>query len=115
MADLRMLGVQVALDGFGQGPAGMRVLWEMQFDKIRFSAAAFDTARLTPDLARSALNSLIGFCHDLGTRVAVSDVDTERRVVAAAGLRWDEVQGRKAWQLVYGQPDAVGQDRVTTR
>lgn len=93
LADLRAMGVSVAMDDFGAGYSSLAYLWRFGFDRLKLDrsfvlALADDQAR-----ARDVIAAIVALGHRLGMTVTAEGIETaaEARILAALGC--DEMQG----------------------
>jgi EAL domain-containing protein (putative c-di-GMP-specific phosphodiesterase class I) len=91
-AQLRLLGVSLAMDDFGTGYSSIRALSELPYDTLKidlsFVAELFDSHK-----AERVLKAIVAMCHGLGLDVVAEGVETEaqRQWLRAAGI--DRLQG----------------------
>ncbi|MBV9076871.1 MAG: EAL domain-containing protein, partial [Methylobacteriaceae bacterium] len=89
---LRRLGVKVALDDCGTGYSSLSYLTSFALDKVKIDRSCIretdsDDRRLT------LLRGIARIAADLGLRVTVEGVETERQLLLLAGCAIDEIQG----------------------
>ncbi len=92
IADLRALGVRIALDDFGSGYSSLSYLQQFPFDKLKI-----DRGFVAP-LGRSAnggviIQAIIALGRALGMNVLVEGVETEEQRVLLRLAGCDEMQG----------------------
>jgi len=97
-AQLRLLGVSLAMDDFGTGYSSVRALAELPYDTLKidlsFVAELFDSHK-----AERLLGAIVAMCHELGLKVVAEGVESEaqRWWLRQAGV--DRLQG-----YLFGQP-----------
>jgi diguanylate cyclase (GGDEF)-like protein/PAS domain S-box-containing protein len=92
LAQLRQLGVNIALDDFGAGHSSLHYLQSFQFDKIKIDRsfiATFDKDKINGAVVRAVVN--LG--QDLGISVIAEGVETRAQFDALAALGCHSVQG----------------------
>jgi diguanylate cyclase (GGDEF)-like protein len=90
--DYRLAGFQVAIDDFGVGFAGLKLLYDMQphFLKIdRYFIAGIDRE----DRKRSLVDNVVRYAHAIGISVIAEGVETEGEFFVCRDLGCDLVQG----------------------
>lgn len=102
LADLKALGVKIAMDDFGTGYSSLAYLWRFPFDKIKidrsFVAEMQDNAAIA-DILRTI--TLLG--QTLNLKVTAEGVETPSQARLLADMRCDTFQG-----FLYGRPMPVG-------
>ncbi|HEY1413925.1 MAG TPA: EAL domain-containing protein, partial [Rhodopila sp.] len=92
LAELRRLGVRVAIDDFGLGHASHRFLRGLQADEVKLDRRFFDA--VTGDArAEVVIGAVIALAHAAGLPVAVEGVETKSEADIALGAGADVVQG----------------------
>lgn len=90
--DLRALGVRVAIDCFGTGPATLADLRRFPIDVLQMDRSFARDLGGTP-AAEAIPNAIIAMAHSLGIRVMAEGVDTEVQCEVLSRNMCDEVQG----------------------
>ncbi len=102
LAQLKKLGVKIAMDDFGTGYSSLSYLWRFPFDKIKidrsFVAEMQDNAAIA-DILRTI--ALLG--RTLNLEVTAEGVETIDQARLLAEMRCDHFQG-----FLYGRPMPVG-------
>ncbi|MCU1379501.1 MAG: hypothetical protein JWN29_2484 [Acidimicrobiales bacterium] len=92
LADLRALGVGVALDDFGRGHSPLADLGDLPLDQIKihrsFLAGVHSAADDAPVVA-----AVVAMAHGLGLQVVAEGVETEEQLAFVARLGCDLAQG----------------------
>lgn len=89
---LRRLGLQTAIDDFGNGYNSIDILLRLPFDRVKFSNDLIATA-LSSEPRRRFLAKLIDACHELGAEVCAEGVETADMHQALQALGADLFQG----------------------
>jgi predicted signal transduction protein with EAL and GGDEF domain len=92
---LRDLGVQVALDDFGLGPASLACLRRFPFDTLKIDAAFVGGAsgHGTQEEARALVQALARLAATLRMRTVCEGVETGSQLAALAAAGCEQVQG----------------------
>jgi diguanylate cyclase (GGDEF)-like protein/PAS domain S-box-containing protein len=102
LAQLKKLGVKIAMDDFGTGYSSLSYLWRFPFDKIKidrsFVAEMQDNAAIA-DILRTI--ALLG--QTLNLEVTAEGVETADQAKLLSEMRCDHFQG-----FLYGRPMPVG-------
>ncbi|PZR37373.1 putative bifunctional diguanylate cyclase/phosphodiesterase [Caulobacter segnis] len=102
LAQLKKLGVKIAMDDFGTGYSSLSYLWRFPFDKIKidrsFVAEMQDNAAIA-DILRTI--ALLG--RTLNLEVTAEGVETADQARLLSEMRCDQFQG-----FLYGRPMPVG-------
>jgi EAL domain-containing protein (putative c-di-GMP-specific phosphodiesterase class I) len=92
VATLRLMGVHVALDGFGTGRSALGHLTQLPIDILKLDRSL--VARLDRDpQSRALCESMIGIGHALGLAVVAEGVETPAQIGALGALGADRAQG----------------------
>ena len=92
LADLRGLGIGLALDDFGAGYSSLKYLLSFTVDHVKIDRD------FTKDIAEDPtslkiVNAVISLAHDLGVTTVAEGVETEAQLTVLAGLGCDFCQG----------------------
>ena len=79
LADLRGLGVRLALDDFGAGPSSLRRLRRAPLTTARLDAALLDEVADDPD-ERAVLEAMLALLDRLGLRAVAAGVRTPQQL-----------------------------------
>jgi diguanylate cyclase (GGDEF)-like protein len=90
--DLRALGVRVAIDCFGTGPATLAHLRRFPIDVLQMDRSFARELGGSPT-AEAIPDAIIAMAHSLGIRVMAAGVDTEIQCEVLSRNMCDEVQG----------------------
>ena len=92
IAEIKALGVGLAMDDYGTGFSALSTLLALPFDKIKFDKSFIET--LTTDRRMvGVIRSTVELGRYLGLKVLAEGVETEEQVSLLTGLGCDEVQG----------------------
>ncbi|WP_247886759.1 GGDEF domain-containing protein [Azospirillum sp. SYSU D00513] len=88
----RAAGLGVALDDFGVGYAGLRLLYEAKPDYVKIDR--FFIAGIDRDMRKRAIaHSLVGYAHTLGILIIAEGIETEKEFYTCRDLGCDFAQG----------------------
>lgn len=90
IAQLRELGVRIAVDDVGDGFAGLSVLTRFLPDVVKISGTVVE--RLPSAEGDAVIGALVGLAHDTGAWVVAENIENERQVEALieAGVDWGQ-------------------------
>ncbi|MDF0601824.1 EAL domain-containing protein [Psychromarinibacter sp. C21-152] len=92
VAELKRLGVLLAMDDYGTGYSALSTLLALPFDKIKFDRSFIQ--RMEDDTRMiGVLHSSVALGRHLGISVLAEGVETEAQADILSGLGCDEVQG----------------------
>ncbi len=92
LAEVRKLGVRVAIDDFGIGHSSYRFLHGLQADEVKLDRRFFDD--VTGDMRGKALvGAVIALAHAAGLPVTFEGVETQAEADIAIGAGADILQG----------------------
>jgi EAL domain-containing protein (putative c-di-GMP-specific phosphodiesterase class I) len=92
LAELKALGVQIAMDDFGTGYSSLSYLWKFPFDKLKIDQS-FARALGTDEHLPSVLEAIVALGRKLGMRVTAEGVETGPQADFLAGIGCDQLQG----------------------
>lgn len=88
----RQAGIAIALDDFGVGHAGLRLLYEAKPDYVKLDR--YFVAGIDRDMRKRSIASLlIGYAHSLGILVVAEGVETETEFYTCRDVGCDFAQG----------------------
>lgn len=94
LQDLRELGVNIALDDFGQGYSSLGQLKDLPLDRLKIDAAFVRDISDQPGHKGGAIAAAtIGLGHTLGFKVVAEGVETELQLTFLKAQGCDDVQG----------------------
>jgi diguanylate cyclase (GGDEF)-like protein len=96
LADLRALGVRIALDDFGIGYSSVGTLRKLPLDRLKIDKAFVeldDGGSTTRDEQRAVLSAITTLAQTFGLLVTVEGIETEAQLEMARGVGCDDVQG----------------------
>ena len=92
LARLRSAGILLALDDFGTGYSSLSYLPDLPFDRVKIARSFL--AKVHRGRGGEALiQAVVSVAHNLGMRVVVEGVETERELEFIRSVGADEVQG----------------------
>jgi len=92
VASLRLMGVHVALDGFGSGSSALAHLTRLPIDIVRLDRSLISRIDRDPQ-SRALCESIIGIGRALGVDVVADGVDTPAQLAALCGFGCGFAQG----------------------
>jgi diguanylate cyclase (GGDEF)-like protein len=102
LAQLRAMGVRLALDDFGMGFASLRHLGHLPLDALKIDRSFVASLGNAP--AHAIVRCVIELAHRMGLRVVAEGVESESQLATLRELGCDEVQGH-----VLGRPLAAAE------
>lgn len=92
LAEIRQLGVQVAIDDFGSGYSSLSRLRQLPIDCVKLDRSF--VRGLDGDVrARLVVRAAVVLAHGLGAKVVAEGIENESQAVAAARIGCDYLQG----------------------
>jgi diguanylate cyclase (GGDEF)-like protein len=92
MNRLRAQGISLAIDDFGTGYSCLAYLPKLPFDALKIDRSFVNDLESRPEV-RAMVRSLVALAHNLGMKVIVEGVETEKQFQAIAELGSNEIQG----------------------
>jgi diguanylate cyclase (GGDEF)-like protein/PAS domain S-box-containing protein len=92
VASLRLMGVHVALDGFGSGSSALAHLTQLPIDIVRLDRSLISRIDRDPQ-SRALCESLVGIARALGLDVVGDGVETNAQLAALTGFGCGFAQG----------------------
>ncbi len=92
LAELKSLGVRIAVDDFGTGFSSLSRLKDFPLDKIKIDRSFTAGIHLSPD-SSSITQSIIALGHALGLIVLAEGVETEQQLAILTSEACDQMQG----------------------
>ena len=96
LADLRRAGIQIALDDFGAGYAGLNNLRTLPIDIVKIDRSLIATLAEESEQADNTEHFLSGIrqlTHAMGTDVLAEGIESERQLKVLQELGFDFAQG----------------------
>ena len=120
LADLRRAGIQIALDDFGAGYAGLNNLRTLPIDIVKIDRSLIATLAEESEQADNTEHFLSGIrqlTHAMGTDVLAEGIESERqlKVVQELGFDFTGVSAGSADPRVQSVPSRSGRDRKFRR
>jgi diguanylate cyclase (GGDEF)-like protein len=94
LADLRAIGVRIAMDDFGTGYSSLSYLWKFPFDKLKIDQSftralgGHDDAHLS-----SVIRAIVALGRSLGMTITAEGVETAEQAEFLKRVGCDELQG----------------------
>ncbi|MDP3714259.1 MAG: bifunctional diguanylate cyclase/phosphodiesterase [Mycobacteriales bacterium] len=92
LAELRDLGISLAVDDFGTGYSSLAYLRDLAVDELKIDKSFVQSLESSPDDA-VIVRSTIELAHNLGLRVVAEGVETGRALRLLESWRCDTIQG----------------------
>jgi diguanylate cyclase (GGDEF)-like protein len=102
LADLRALGVRLAMDDFGTGYASLGYLQKFRFDKIKIDRSFVQTLGADPNAA-AIVSAVVGLSDALGMATNAEGVETQEQAAMLRARGCREVQGFLYWKPMPAQ------------
>jgi diguanylate cyclase (GGDEF)-like protein len=102
LADLKALGVKIAMDDFGTGYSSLSYLWKFPFDKIKIDRSFMRAFAEADRNVANVIAAILSLSAALKMRVTAEGVETEAQAAFLKALGCDEVQG-----FFFGRPMPV--------
>ena len=92
LAEIRRLGVRVAMDDFGTGYSGLSYLWRLPFDKIKIDGS-FVAAITRDDGARRIIAAICSLARSMGLSIAAERIEIIEELEYLRDIHVDFLQG----------------------
>ena len=93
LADLKALGVKIAMDDFGTGYSSLSYLWKFPFDKLKIDQSFTRALGGADDHLASVIQAIVALGRSLGMRITAEGVETEAQAEFLSRVGCDELQG----------------------
>ena len=93
LAELRDLGISVAMDDFGTGYSSLGYLWQFGFDTLKIDRSFINGISADPEKAREIIGAIIALAHRLDMTVTAEGIETPLQAQVLAELSCDLFQG----------------------
>ena len=104
LAQIKALGVSIAMDDFGTGYSSLGYLWQFRFDKLKIDRSFVTALETDEKRAREILDTIIVLGHKLDMTITAEGIETERQARVLVTLGCDHVQG-----YLYGRPASASE------
>ncbi|MEP1327863.1 EAL domain-containing protein [Pseudophaeobacter sp.] len=106
LADLRRLGVSIAMDDFGTGYSSLGYLWKYEFDKLKIDRVFLEGYDFDSKRYHEIIETIVVLGHKMGMSVTVEGVENERHADMLKSIACDQYQG-----FLFGRPMASHETR----
>jgi diguanylate cyclase (GGDEF)-like protein len=96
LAELREMGVRIAMDDFGTGYASLGYLQKFRFDKIKIDKSFVDALDTNPNAA-AIVCAVVGLSEALGLTVNAEGVENDGQISLLRAYGCHELQGFHYW------------------
>jgi diguanylate cyclase (GGDEF)-like protein len=93
LADLKALGVRIAMDDFGTGYSSLSYLWKFPFDKLKIDQSFVGALQGEDDHLASVIRTIVALGRSLGMTITAEGVETEAQAEFLRRVGCDELQG----------------------
>jgi diguanylate cyclase (GGDEF)-like protein len=93
LAELKRLGVRIAMDDFGTGYSSLAYLWKFPFDKLKIDQSFTRALSAGDDHVTSVIQAIVALGRSLGMRTTAEGVETEMQAEFLVKVGCDELQG----------------------
>ncbi|WP_299850805.1 EAL domain-containing protein [uncultured Roseovarius sp.] len=102
LADLRHLGVSIAMDDFGTGYSSLGYLWKYSFDKLKIDKVFLEGYDFDGERYREIIETIVVLGRKMGMEVTIEGVEEKRHADMLKSLDCDQYQG-----FLFGKPMAA--------
>ena len=93
LAELKALGVRIAMDDFGTGYSSLSYLWRFPFDKIKIDQSFVRGLHGDDPHLTSVIGTMVALGRSLGMTVTAEGVETKAQLDFLKSIGCDELQG----------------------
>jgi len=93
LADLKNLGVHIAMDDFGTGYSSLSYLWKFRFDKLKIDQSFTRALGTGDEHLASVIEAIVALARSLGMTITAEGVETEAQAEFLAQVGCHELQG----------------------
>ena len=93
LADLKDLGVHIAMDDFGTGYSSLSYLWKFRFDKLKVDQSFTRALGTGDEHLASVIEAIVALARSLGMTITAEGVETEAQAEFLAKVGCHELQG----------------------
>ena len=93
LADLHAIGIRLAIDAFGLGPASSQTVRELPFDMLKIDRSVISRLRGGSGPDETLVETVVALGHELGMSVVAGGVETDHQLARVRDLGCDGAQG----------------------
>jgi EAL domain-containing protein (putative c-di-GMP-specific phosphodiesterase class I) len=93
LAELKHLGVRIAMDDFGTGYSSLSYLWKFPFDKLKIDQSFVRALRGDDEHLMSVIRTIIALGRSLGMTITAEGVETAAQAEFLREIGCDQLQG----------------------
>ena len=93
LADLKALGVRIAMDDFGTGYSSLSYLWRFPFDKLKIDQSFTRALGGGDEHLASVIEAIVALGRSLGMTITAEGVETEAQADFLRQVGCDQLQG----------------------
>jgi diguanylate cyclase (GGDEF)-like protein len=93
LAELKALGVRIAMDDFGTGYSSLNYLWKFPFDKLKIDQSFVRALGGSGDNLTSVIRTIVALGRSLNMTITAEGVETEAQADFLRDIGCDQLQG----------------------
>ena len=93
LAEIKRLGVSIAMDDFGTGYSSLGYLWKYGFDKLKIDRSFLLGYDQDPKKLEKVIGSIINLGHRIDMNVTIEGVESDAHISFLKGMGCDQLQG----------------------
>ena len=99
LAELKHLGISIAMDDFGTGYSSLGYLWKYEFDKLKIDKVFLEGFDFDGGRYREIIETIVVLGHKMGMEVTIEGVENTRHTDMLQSIGCDQYQG-----YLFGKP-----------
>jgi diguanylate cyclase (GGDEF)-like protein len=93
LAEIKSMGVSIAMDDFGTGYSSLGYLWKYGFDKLKIDRSFLLGYDQDPKKLEQVIGSIINLGHCINMHVTIEGVESDEHLSFLQGMGCDQLQG----------------------